>query len=108
MGRESPDKSKHSIEDYYPCEYCKGFCQKRLLWHHASNCKVRKLRNGSDGNFLCNSRTLLYSSLLKNDDHAIMPMLERMNDGEVKRVIAKDKILIVIDSNIGSSSKDFF
>lgn len=93
MRRESPDKSKHSIEDYYPCEYCKGFCLKRLLWHHARNCKVRKLRNGSDGNFLRNSRTLLYSSLLENDDHAIMPMLERMNDGEVKRVIAKDMVI---------------
>ena len=93
MRRESPDKAKHSVDEYFPCEFCKGFCLKRLLWHHIRNCKVKKFKTWNDGNYVRNSRTLLYSSLLKHEDKCIEPMLQRMHDGEIKDIVMKDSII---------------
>lgn len=103
---ECVSQKKHKIEDYYPCEFCKGFYLKKLLWHHARNCKVRKhstdddneSRNSEEGeesaNYLRNSRTLLYCSLLDNDeDKVISPLLKQMQDGDVKNVVVKDTLI---------------
>ncbi|XP_052255303.1 uncharacterized protein LOC127861006 [Dreissena polymorpha] len=104
--RDSTDDKKHKVEDYYPCEFCKGFYVMNLLWHHAKNCKVKNLGSKNDReatdlvepeettNFLRNSRTLLYCSLLETDEEElILPVLKRMNDGDVKSIFMRDTII---------------
>ncbi|XP_061167370.1 uncharacterized protein LOC133176226 [Saccostrea echinata] len=46
--RESPDSSNHSPDEYLPCEFCKGFFLKNLLWHHAKSCKLASVKNKDD------------------------------------------------------------
>ncbi|XP_061169393.1 uncharacterized protein LOC133178689 [Saccostrea echinata] len=98
--RESPDSSNHSPDEYLPCEFCKGFFLKNLLWHHAKSCKLASVKNEDDDedeklgkSFVRKGRTLLYGSLFDENESNIMHLLERMNDGEEKEIIKKDLII---------------
>lgn len=98
--RESPDSLNHSPDEYLPCEFCKGFFLKNLLWHHAKTCKLGSIKNDEDDedeklgkSFVRKGRTLLYGSLFDENESNITHLLERMNDGEEKEIIKKDLII---------------
>lgn len=98
--RESPDSLNHSTDEYLPCEFCKGFFLKNLLWHHAKTCKLGSIKNDEDDedeklgkSFVRKGRTLLYGSLFDENESNITHLLERMNDGEEKEIIKKDLII---------------
>ena len=99
--RESPDQSNHAPHEYLPCEFCKGFFLKSLLWHHVKSCKLASIKSMEDGDedeklgksFVRKGRTLLYGSLFDENEKYIACLLERMNDGEEKEIIKKDLII---------------
>ena len=106
--RDTPGKEKHRPEDYMPCPDFQLFVIKENLWHHALKCTERTTSTKPDydddepleceskgfANYLRRGRHLLYSSiLLVGEDKLLSRLLERMNDGEEKDIIAKDKII---------------
>lgn len=102
--RETTDQEKHhSYQDFVPCEYCKGFYQKKLLWHHVRSCKL--VPKKSDSNDISNTKnavrkakSLLYGSLHTANEKAVAEMLATMQDDHVKEVVQKDTIIKLFSS----------
>lgn len=102
--RENRDLEKHHThQDYVPCEFCKGFYLKKLLWHHVRSCKlVPKKTEGDDmrnaKNAVRKAKSLLYGSLNTANEKAVAEMLATMHDDGVKEVVNKDTIIKLFSS----------
>jgi hypothetical protein len=104
--------------DYLPCEYCFKFVVNRHLWSHIRKCEVRKYHGlpdptmkKSDGNkgddsddddggiqrsevnFARRGRSLLNSALYAVEDEKVIPILERMNNDEIKEIVRNDVLI---------------
>lgn len=116
--RSSHGKKMNDVEDYLPCEYCKKFCKKKLLWHHVKTCKVKELfisdefnSRGEDilqsldsnnqkllgENYVRRSQILLRSALrnerMTEDDDALENLFSRMHDDDISRTIQGDNLI---------------
>lgn len=107
--------------DYLPCEYCLKFVVKRHLWSHVHRCEIRKYYGLSDPtckkaiavddneandvddtnenaqrltSFAQRGRSLLCGAMQENDADKTAPLLSRMNEGEIKDIVRKDKLLM--------------
>jgi hypothetical protein len=121
-------------KNFLPCQYCKLFVNKRLLWHHVNHCSVRlydiqksiddkELYVGKDRQYFENqmrvsssncireSRKMLASSMLgrNSEDLILDEMLSRMNNDDIKDVVRDDNIiskLVILDYQ-GLGEKEF-
>lgn len=110
--RENTDQEKHhSYQHYVPCEYCKGFYLKKLLWHHVYSCKLVPKKTESDvtrntesdelektRNAVRKGKSLLYASLNSTNESAIADMLASMQDDYIKEVVQRDTIIKLFSS----------
>ena len=116
VGRRVSQLSEHSHNpmDYLPCEFCFKFVVNTYLWHHVKMCKIRKFfhaLNSMDrdeesetlvlkednedlcSNFTRHGRTLLYSAVYGDNEPFFVTLLERMQDGVIKEIVANDVLI---------------
>ena len=105
------------VNDYIPCEYCKTFFLKKLLWHHVMSSNIRQYLNRNQdvedlydtdeeedvienipikdgGNYIRKGKLLLYSSMAITKHSAEMQvLLVRMQDSNEKPPVSKDTVI---------------
>lgn len=110
--------------DYLPCEYCLKFVVNRHLWSHIHRCEIRKFyglpdptckksiavdNTGADDDdddddetengqrltsFARRGRNLLSGAMQEIDNDKTAALLLRMNEGDIKNVVRKDKLIM--------------
>lgn len=98
--RESLDSLNYLFDEYFFCEFCKGFFLKNFLWYYVKICKLGFIKNDEDDEdeklgkfFVRKGRILFYGLFFDENESNIIYLLERMNDGEEKEIIKKDFII---------------
>ena len=111
---------EYKPSDYLPCEFCKKFIVKRLLWSHVRNCKVRihkgvdsqscgeeedeKMKVG-EGNYIRRGQMLLKSVTNDSDEDVLSSLYDRMHDDDIKRIVMTDALLRKYASTNGHSDR---
>ena len=107
--RASPDQDGHNPDAYIPCEHCKKFVLKFLLWNHIKNCKVRKFHQTDESktlpelsdpedpdcekNFVRRGRQILASAMIDSSESIHSALFARMHDDDITRVAENDGLI---------------
>ena len=98
IARRTNETEKLDHQDFLPCEYCKKFIKKTSLWHHHRQCTVKlqyfgKSQLTDTNNSVRRGRHLLYSALLNDDSAQLKQLFSRMQNDELKSIVANDELI---------------
>ena len=112
IARRSSNPVSTDVENYVPCEFCKKFMLKRLLYNHVKTCKVKLHKASSandvpqgldlnteddatnERNYIRRGEMLLRSVMGDTEDQTLQQLFSRMHDDEVTTVVKSDSLLM--------------